>query len=132
MAAVDWFGATAPAPGPAPSRRRPRPVAAPAGGARRAPRARASGRRLTGGIVWISLFAVLLVGIVALNVAVLRTNMHVNKLDKLELQLRAENQALASLVSSAASAQRIESTAHKMGLIPAPATDTSYLDLGQK
>lgn len=131
MAAVDWFGATAPAI-PAPARRRPRPVAAPAAPARRAPRTRASGRRVTGGIVWISLFAVLLTGIVAVNVAVLRTNMHVSRLDKQELQLRAENQALASLVSSAASARRIESTAQKLGLVPAPATDTSYLDLGQK
>ena len=58
MAAVDWFGATAPA--PAPVRRRPRPVAEPVRGARRAPQTRAAGRRLTGGIVWISLFAVLL------------------------------------------------------------------------
>ena len=131
MAAVDWFGAAAPAM-PAPARRRPRPVAAPVAPARRAPRARASGRRLTGGIVWISLFALLLTGIVALNVAVLRTNMHVSRLDKQELQLRAENQALASLVSSAASARRIESTAQKLGLAPAPATDTSYLDLAQK
>ena len=128
MAAVDWFGAAAPAM-PAPARRRPRPDAAPAAPA---PRTRASGRRLTGGIVWISLFALLLTGIVALNVAVLRTNMHVSRLDKQELQLRAENQALASLVSSAASARRIESTAQKLGLAPAPATDTSYLDLAQK
>jgi cell division protein FtsL len=134
VAAVDWFGATAPAPTPAPPRRRPRPAAtpAPARAARRAPQTRASGRRLTGGIVWISLFAILLVGVVALNVAVLRTNMHVSKLDKLELQLRAENQALQSQVSSAASAQRIESTARTLGLVPAPATDTSYLDLGRK
>jgi len=130
VAAVDWFGATAPA--PAPVRRRPRPVAQPVRGARRAPQTRASGRRLTGGIVWISLFAVLLTGVVALNVAVLRTNMNVNRLDKVELQLRAENQALASQVSSAASARRIEATARKLGLVPAPAIDTSYLDLGQK
>jgi hypothetical protein len=130
VAAVDWFGTTAPA--PAPPRRRPRPAAAPVEGARRAPRTRASGRRLTGGIVWISLFAVLLVGVVALNVAVLRTNMHVNKLDTLEVQLRAENAALQSQVSRAASAQRIELTARRLGLVPAPGTDTSYLDLGQK
>ena len=74
----------------------------------------------------------LLTGVVALNVAVLRTNMNVNRLDKLELQLRAENQALASQVSSADSARRIEATARKIGLVPAPAIDTSYLDLGQK
>jgi hypothetical protein len=70
--------------------------------------------------------------VVALNVAVLRTNMHVSRLDQQELQLRAENQALASAVSSAASARVIETTAQKLGLVPAPSTDTSYLDLGQK
>jgi cell division protein FtsL len=131
VAAVDWFGAAAPvtAPAPAPARRAPRTVAQPA---RSRPKSRASGRRLTGGIVWISVFAVLLTGVVALNVAVLRTNMNVNRLDKAELQLRAENAALSSQVSSAASAQRIESTARKLGLVPAPAIDTSYLDLGQK
>jgi cell division protein FtsL len=132
VAAVDWFGATAPAAAPAPVRRRPQPAAAPVRRARSAPRTRASGRRLTGGIVWISLFALLLVGVVALNVAVLRTNMHVNKLDKQEIQLRAENAALQSLVSRAASAQRIESTARKLGLVPAQSADTSYLDLGRK
>ncbi|MDX6471686.1 MAG: hypothetical protein QOK22_502 [Gaiellaceae bacterium] len=131
MAAVDWFGAAAPAL-PAPTRRRPRPTEAPAAPARSRPRSRPHGRRLTGGIVWISLFAVLLTGVVALNVAVLRTNMHVSRLDQQELQLRAENQALASDLSRAVSARRIESTAQKLGLVPAPATDTSYLDLGQK
>ena len=130
MAAVDWFATTAPA--PLPHRRRPRPAAKPAAAPRRATRTRASGRRLTGGIVWISAFAVLLTGVVALNVAVLRTNMRLSRLDKQELQLRAENQALASQVSSAASARRIEATARKLGLVPAPATDTSYLDLARK
>jgi cell division protein FtsL len=116
-------------PAPArPPRTRTRPAAAPA----RVPRRRAQGRRLTGGIVWISVFAVLLTGVVALNVAVLRLNMSVNKLDQQELQLRAENQALASQVSSAASAGRIEATAQKLGLVPAPGNDTSYLELGQK
>jgi cell division protein FtsL len=133
VAALDWFGAAAPAPAPpAPVRRRPRSQAQPARVARRTPRTRASGRRVTGGIVWISLFAVLLTGVVALNVAVLRTNMTVSRLDKQELQLRAENAALASQVSSAGSARRIEDTARKLGLVPAPASDTSYLDLGKK
>jgi len=132
VAAVDWFGATAPVAAPAPSRRRSRPVAQPGPRARRASQTRTSGRRLTGGIVWISAFAVLLTGIVALNVAVLRTNMTVSKLDKQELVLRAENQALSSQVSSAASARRIESTASKLGLVPAQAADMSYLDLGKK
>jgi cell division protein FtsL len=133
VAAVDWFGVAAPAPVPArPPRSRARPAAAPPARAAARPQRRVAPRRLTGGIVWISVFAVLLTGIVALNVAVLRLNMNVSRLDKQEIQLRAENQALASQVSSAASARRIESTAQKLGLVPAPATDTSYLDLGRK
>jgi hypothetical protein len=132
MAAVDWFSVTAPVPVPPRTRRGRKPIAQPAKAARPAPRTRASGRRLTGGIVWISLFALLLTGVVALNVAVLRTNMTVNRLDKAELLLRAENAALASQVSSAASARRIEATARRLGLVPAQATDTTYLDLERK
>jgi cell division protein FtsL len=56
----------------------------------------------------------------------------VSDLDKQQLQLQAQNQALASQVSSAASAQRIEQAAHKLGYVPAPATDTSYLDLARR
>jgi cell division protein FtsL len=126
MAAVDWFGSTAVADPPVPRRRRPRPVAAPE------PRRRArSGRRVTGWILWISVFAVLLAGIVAMNVAVLRANIAVNKLNSRETQLQEENAALASQVSAASSSLRIESAARKLGLVPAPASDTSYLDLGK-
>jgi cell division protein FtsL len=124
MAAVDWFGASVAAPAPARAPR-PRAVRAPA-------RTRASGLRLTGGLVWIAAFALLLTGVVALNVAVLRLNMNVSKLDKQQLQLQAQNQALASLVSSASSASRIEVAARKLGLVPAPGTDTSYLDVAPK
>jgi cell division protein FtsL len=123
MAAVDWFSSTAVAPAPArPARRRPAPVAVPA------KRRRASGRRLTGGIVWISVFALLLAGVVAVNVAVLRVNVGVTKLDKQEQQLQAQNAALASQASSAAASLKIEATARRLGLVPA--TDTSYIDLG--
>jgi cell division protein FtsL len=133
VAAVDWFGVSVATPVPArPPRTRTRPAAAPPARAAARPQRRVAPRRITGGIVWISVFAVLLTGVVALNVAVLRLNMNVSRLDKQEIQLRAENQALASQVSSAASARRIESTAQKLGLVPAPATDTSYLDLGRK
>ncbi len=120
MAAVDWFGASVAAPAPAP---RPRVVSA---------RRPAPGRRLTGGIVWIAAFALLLTGVVALNVAVLRLNMNMSKLDKQQVQLQAQNAALASQVSSARSARKIEATARKLGLVQAPATDTSYLDLSAK
>jgi cell division protein FtsL len=88
--------------------------------------------RLTGGIFWISAFAVLLAGVVALNVAVLRVNMTVNDLNKQQAELQAQNQALASQLSSAGSSIRIEQAARKLGLVPAPAADTSYLDLDRK
>lgn len=125
MAALDWFATDAATPPALPAASRPpRPRAA----ARRRPH----GRRLTGGIFWISAFAVLLVGVVALNVAVLRVNMALDRLDKQQLELQAQNQSLASQVSSAGSSIRIEQTARRLGLVPAPATDTSYLDLGRR
>ncbi|HEY2544134.1 MAG TPA: hypothetical protein VGH92_13920 [Gaiellaceae bacterium] len=127
MATVDWFAAEAVA-APAPVRRRP--AAVPRTRAKASSRRRP--RRLTGGIVWIAAFALLLAGVVAVNVAVLRANVGVDKLDKLELQLQAENQALASQVSSANASIRIEQTARHFGLVPASAADTSYLDLGKK
>ncbi len=122
MAAVDWFATEVAAP---PVRRAPRPRP------RVVPRRRAEGRRLTGGIVWISTFAVLLAGIVALNVAVLRSNMALNDLNKQQLELQAQNQTLQSQVSSAGSSLRIEQVARRLGLVPAPAANTSYLDLGR-
>jgi cell division protein FtsL len=122
MAALDWFAPEV----AAPPVRRARPARP-----RAAPRRRAEGRRLTGGIVWISLFAVLLAGIVAVNVAVLRSNMALNDLNKQQLELQAQNQTLQSQVSSAGSSLRIEQVAHRLGLVPAPAANTSYLDLGR-
>jgi cell division protein FtsL len=121
VAALDWFADDVAAPQ---VRRERRP--------RAAPRRRAEGRRLRGGLVWISLFAVLLVGVVAINVAVLRANMALNNLNQQQLQLESQNQTLASQVSSAGSSLRIEQAAHRLKLVPAQAADTSYLDLAHK
>ena len=123
MAAVDWFATDVAAP---PARRAPRARV------RTVPRRRTDGRRLTGGIVWIAAFAVLLTGVVALNVAVLRVNMTLNNLSKQQLELQSENQSLASQLSSAGSSLRIEQVAHRYGLVPALAADTSYLDLSHR
>jgi cell division protein FtsL len=76
-------------------------------------------------------FAVLLVGVVALNVAVLRANMSVHRLDDELAQLRAQNQAMSSQLSAAGAAPRIEAAAQRLGLVQAPASDTLYLDLGR-
>jgi hypothetical protein len=120
MAALDWFAVDVAPTVPLAPRPRSRAV----------PRRRAEGRRLKGGIVWISAFAVLLAGIVALNVAVLRVNMSLNDLNKQQLELQTQNATLASQLSSAGSSLRIEQAAHRLGLVPAQAADTSYLDLG--
>jgi cell division protein FtsL len=124
MAAADWFATDVAAP---PVRRR---QARPQSATR--PQRRTRGRRLTGGILWIVAFAVLLVGVVAVNVAVLRANMAVNDLDKQQLELQAQNAKLASEVSSAASSLRIEQAAHRLGLVPAPSSDTSYVDVARR
>src|SRR5579859_593631 len=114
MAAVDWFTAEAVA-APAPVRRRP--SAAP----RARTRTRKRQRRLTSGVIWISALALLLAGVVAVNVAVLRANVAVNKLDNEQVDLQAQNAALASQVSSSIASIRIEQTARRLGLVPASA-----------
>lgn len=124
MASLDWFAAEVAAPAPA-RQRWARPAAAPV------PRSRAQPRRLRGGILWISVFALLLTGVVAVNVAVLRVHIGVNRLDKQQLQLQQENSSLAAQLSSAGASQRIEQMAYRFGLRPAAGTDTSYIDLGR-
>jgi cell division protein FtsL len=75
------------------------------------------------------LFALLLFGVVAVNVAVLRAHVAVSQLDQERTKLENENQALASRLSAAGSAPRVEAAAHRLGLVLAPAASTSYLDL---
>ena len=93
------------------------------------PRAAAVRRPLRGGIFWIVLLGILLAGVVALNVAVLRQNMTLDKLDRERTQLRAENAALQSQLSSSVAAPRLQARASKLGLVPAPAEDTGYVRL---
>jgi cell division protein FtsL len=106
---------------------RPRPRPKPVERKRPVPR-----RRVTGGVVWIVFVAVLLTGIVALNVAVLRLNVQLDRLSRERADLRAQNSALQSQLSSAASSQRIQQLAAKrLGLKPADPDSTVYVDLGR-
>jgi cell division protein FtsL len=85
-------------------------------------------RRLAGSVVWIGIVGVLLVGVVALNVAVLRMNMQIEKLGEQRLALQAENALLESKVSSAVAPARIEQRARtRLGLVPA--ADPAYVEL---
>jgi cell division protein FtsL len=76
-------------------------------------------------------FAVLLVGVVAVNVAVLRANVSVNDLDG---QIAQHQQAIATLESEYArdtAAQRVAAVARRAGLNPASSLDTTLIDMGQ-
>jgi len=127
MAAVDWFAqAEVAEPAPAPRRTRP-PARRPAASVRS--RRKPTQRRVRGHIVWMILFALLLFGVVAVNVAVLRAHVAVSRLDDERARIQARNQALASALSSANSAPRIEAAARRLGLIQASAGNTSYLDM---
>jgi cell division protein FtsB len=100
----------------APVKRRPRPA-----------RKAASARRVAGGAVWIVLMGVLLAGVVALNVAVLRLNLRLDTLTQERAQLRAENADLSSKLAVRASSPRTTSLARRtLGVVDAEST---YLQL---
>jgi cell division protein FtsL len=99
----------------------------------RRPRAatpRTAQRRLAGGIVWIIVVAALLAGVVFLNVAVLRTNLAFDELNRKRAKLRAENAALTSQLASSATTARIQKlAAEQLGAAPATPEQTTYLEL---
>jgi cell division protein FtsL len=104
---------------PAP-RAKPRPKAR--AKAKPAPR-----RRVTGGLVWIGLVSVLLAGVVALNVAVLRLNVQLDEAQHERNQLRADNAQLNTDIAARAASGRIVALASgRLGLTPA---NPDYLDL---
>ena len=97
---------------------------------RPAPRTVRRPRRVAGGVFWIGVVAVLLAGVVAMNVAVLRLNMKLDRLGHERANLRAENAALSVQLSSAASAPRIQGlAARRLGLVQATSDQTSYVKL---
>jgi cell division protein FtsL len=87
-------------------------------------------RRMAGGVVWIGAVAVLLVGVVAINVAVLRLNVRLDEVGRQRAQLRADTAALQSQLASAAASLRIEQAAQaQLGLVPADPEHTTYVTL---
>jgi hypothetical protein len=121
---ASWHDATAVA-APRP-RRPPRPQAKPK--PRLAPRRQAKAG-VAGGLAWIIVGSVLLAGIVALNVAVLRLNIRVDDMNKQREQLRAENAALGAKLSGSVSSPRIQALAKARGFVPADPTTIGYVDL---
>lgn len=89
--------------------------------------------RAFGGVAWIVLFGALLAGVVAVNVAVLQLNVRLEKLGTERVQLRADTARLRSQLSSAGAAARIEAEARsRLGLVPADAATTSYIELPRR
>ena len=109
------------------------PAAAPAL-PRPRPRPRAERRpRVASGVVWIAVIGVLLAGIVFMNVAVLRLNLQLDRVGRDRARLRADNAQLASKLSSAQAAARIQALARKqLGVQPALAQETTYVRLKPK
>jgi len=121
---ASWHEAAAvaaPRPRSAP-RPRPKPRAAP----RRKAKARAG---VAGGLAWIIVASVLLAGIVALNVAVLRLNIRLDHMNSEREELRAENAALGAKLSGAVSSPRIQALAKARGFVPADPATIGYVDL---
>jgi cell division protein FtsL len=133
MSAVEsWFAPAAAVAEPLPaSRPRRRAPAAPTPkkqqGQRRSLRVRAP-------LVWMVILALLLVGIVAVNVAVLRAHVSVNNLDAKITQLQQGNAKRASQYASMTAAPRIEAAARRAGLVLAPSVGagTGLIELGSR
>jgi cell division protein FtsL len=93
----------------------------------------AAQRRTAGGAVWIVLMGVLLAGVVALNVAVLRLNLQFDQLARDRDELRAEKAELSSDLATRAASPRTSSLARtQLGYVTAEPSTTTYLDLGKR
>lgn len=93
-------------------------------------RARAARSSFTGGILWIVAVAVLLAGVVAINVLVLRLNVQLDDLRRTRAELKADIAATRAQLSSASANARIENEAStKLGLVEHDPNATTYLRL---
>ena len=109
-----------------------------AAGERRRPatrtRAKAASPRLVGGgVISIVLFAALLAGVVAVNVAVLRPNVELDRTGSERSQLRADVASLRAELSSSAATSHIERVAtEELGLVLADPETTTYVPLRKR
>jgi hypothetical protein len=94
-------------------------------------RARARRRaRAHGAILWIVISAVLLAGVVFVNLGVLRLNLAVDRATQERAKLRAANAALQSELSAALASPRIQAQARREdGLVQADPSTIGYVNL---
>jgi hypothetical protein len=77
--------------------------------------------------------ALLLGGVVFVNLAVLRLNLGVESATQRRSQLRAENATLQSQLSAALASPKIQALAHaRDGLVQADPSTIGYINLGKK
>lgn len=102
----------------------------PRGRSRARPRTKPKSHLLGGGVLWIVLFAVLLSGVVAVNVAVLRLNVQLDQTARERSQLKADIAGLRAELSSTSATDRIQRLATKeLGLVVADPETTIYVPL---
>jgi cell division protein FtsL len=84
-------------------------------------------------VLWIVLFAALLGGVVAVNVAVLRLNVELDGVNRERSQLKADVARLRSELSSASATARIERLATgELGMVEADPETMVYVELSKK
>jgi hypothetical protein len=113
------------------ARTHPAPESPPARPRRRTQARGVPKRRVAGGVVWIALVAVLLTGIVALNVAVLKLNLRLDQLGEDKAKLRTENAQLRQQAAQGAVPDTIRSQAVLEGYHWQSPGKTRFLDLDQ-
>ena len=108
---------------------RTRPHAKPRPATRRRAQRRARSHRA---ILWIVISAVLLAGVVFVNLAVLRLNLSLDHATQERTNLRATNASLQSELSAALASPRIQAQARRQdGLAPADPSTIGYVNLGR-
>jgi hypothetical protein len=83
--------------------------------------------RLLRGRMWIGLLGVLLVGLVALNVSLLKLNAEAGQYAETAKKLRVENADLRGKVSRLGSGGRLQDAAAQLGLVMPRADDVNFL-----
>jgi len=95
-------------------------------------RARLPRAGFSGAVVWIIVVGLLLAGVVAINVLVLRLNVELDELRRSRAELKADIAGTRAQLSSASANARIESeAATKLGLIAADPNATTYVPLNE-
>jgi len=84
--------------------------------------------RIVRGRAWIPLLGVMLAGIVAMQVELLKLNASIGRSIELGTALQSRNDTLRASVSSLSDAQRIERLATGMGMVMAGPTSVQFLD----